>query len=63
MIILGPTPASVPRVNGKYRQRLILKTKNTTAFRNFLHTVLLKFYENVDKSVGVFVDIDPESMI
>ncbi len=63
MIILGPTPASIPRINGKYRQRLILKTKNTAAFRNFLHNVLLRFYETVDKSVGVFVDVDPESII
>lgn len=63
MIILGPTPANVPRVNGKYRQRILLKTKNTTAFRQFMHEILLRFYEAVDKSVGVFIDIDPESMI
>lgn len=63
MIILGPTAANVPRVNGKYRQRILLKTKNTAAFRQFLHEILLHFYEAVDKSVGVFVDVDPESII
>lgn len=63
MIILGPTSATVPRVNSKYRQRIILKTKNNAQFRELLHKVLLKFYDSVDKSVGVFVDINPESLI
>ena len=63
MIILGPTPATIPRVNSKYRQRIILKTKNSKKFREFLHNILLEFYLNADKSVTVFVDINPESMI
>lgn len=63
MIILGPTPANVPRVNSKYRQRIILKTKNTPQFRSFLHDILIKFYEVSDKTVNVFVDINPESII
>ncbi|MBE6761176.1 MAG: primosomal protein N' [Ruminococcaceae bacterium] len=63
MIILGPTVANVPRVNSKYRQRIILKTKNTPKFREFLHNVLLDFYANSDKTVSVFVDVNPESII
>lgn len=63
MIILGPTAANVPRVNSKYRQRIILKTKNTQKFREFLHKILLEFYAVSDKMVSVFVDINPESII
>lgn len=63
MIILGPTVANVPRVNSKYRQRIILKTKNTPKFREFLHNVILEFYSVTDKTVNVFVDINPESII
>ena len=63
MIILGPTPAAIPRVNSKYRQRIILKTKNSKRFREFLHNTLIEFYANADKSLTVFVDINPESMI
>ena len=63
MIILGPTVANVPRVNSKYRQRIILKTKNTQKFREFLHKILLEFYTVSDKTVSVFVDINPESII
>ena len=63
MIILGPTVANVPRVNSKYRQRIILKTKNTPKFREFLHKILLEFYTVSDKNVSVFVDINPETII
>lgn len=63
VIILGPTAATVPRVNSKYRQRIILKTKNTVEFRRFLDSVLLDFYTADDKRVNVFVDINPESLI
>ena len=63
MIILGPTVANVPKVNSKYRQRIILKTKNTQKFREFLHKILLEFYTVSDKSISVFVDINPESII
>ncbi len=63
VIILGPTAATIPRVNSKYRQRIILKTKNTVEFRKFLDSVLLDFYSTEDKRVNVFVDINPESLI
>ena len=63
MIIMGPTVANVSRVNLKYRQRIILKTKNTQKFREFLHIILLEFYTVSDKTVNVFVDINPESII
>ena len=63
MIILGPATANIPRVNSKYRQRLILKTKNTPRFREFLHKILLEFYSVSDKTVSVFVDVNPESII
>ncbi len=63
MIVLGPTPATIPRMGGKYRQRLLLKTKNNAAFREFLNPILHAFYDTVDKSISVFVDINPESLL
>ncbi len=33
LIILGPCAASVPRVNGKYRYRMIIKCRNNKRFR------------------------------
>ena len=63
MIILGPTPAQVPRVNNKYRYRILIKTKNSAEFREYMSKALIAFYENADKSVSVFVDVNPESII
>ena len=63
MIILGPTVANVPMVNQKYRYRILIKTKNTAEFRKYMSEALIKFYETVDKSVSIFVDINPESII
>ncbi len=60
LVILGPAPASVPRVNGRYRYRMIVKTKNNKKFREMLHKAV-----NIKKSsdTSVFVDINPESII
>ncbi len=61
-IALGPTPANVPVVANKYRYRIILKTKNTKRFREFLNSVVSLFYKQ-EKQCNLFVDINPESMI
>ena len=63
MIVLGPTVANVPKVNSKYRYRILIKTKNSAEFRKLMADSLSEFYKNTDKSVGVFVDINPESVI
>jgi len=61
--VLGPAPAPVKRVRGKYRFRLVLKSANTTA----LHKVLdagLKALEEAKALPGctVEVDVDPQGM-
>ena len=60
LIILGPCAASVPRVNGKYRHRMIIKCKNTPRFREMLKSVCdIKLKR--DTTVGI--DINPETII
>ena len=60
LVILGPAPAMVSRINNRYRYRMIIKTKNSKKFREMLHKAV-----NVKKSsdTSVFVDINPESII
>ena len=59
-IILGPAPAAVPRVNNKYRFRMIIKCKNGKRFREMLK----KATEIKQKGdVTVTVDINPETVI
>ncbi len=60
LIILGPTPAAVPKVNNKYRFRMLIKCKNNLRFREMLNTATdIKL-----KQDAVFaVDINPESIM
>ena len=60
LIVLGPAPATVPKVNNKYRYRLIIKTKNTLRFREMIKKatdIKLK------KDTYIGVDINPENII
>lgn len=58
--ILGPAPAATPKVNNKYRYRLIIKTKNNRRFRELLRKATsLK----CPRDTTVSVDINPETII
>lgn len=60
LIILGPSPSSIPKVNNRYRFRIIIKHKNNKRFREMLKKALDVKIKN-DVSVGV--DINPETYI
>lgn len=60
LIILGPASATVPKVNNKYRYRIIIKTKNSARFRDMICAatdIKLK------KDTYIGVDINPENII
>ena len=64
MIILGPSAASIPRVNGKYRYRIIIKTKNTADFRRVISTALIEFgKDRRNAKVTVYADMNPDSIM
>ena len=58
--ILGPSPAATPKVNNKYRYRLLIKAKNTKAFRDLLR---LSVGIKTPKETSVSVDINPETIL
>jgi len=60
IIILGPTAASIPKVNNKYRFRIIIKCKNNAEFRDMLREAL-DVKQPTDSAVSV--DINPETVI
>lgn len=60
LIILGPSPATVPKVNNKYRYRIIIKTKNSLRFREMIRTAT-EIKPKRDTYIGV--DINPENII
>ncbi len=59
-IILGPCAATVPRVNGKYRFRMIIKCKNNQRFREMLQKAT-EIKRKRDTYIGI--DINPEALI
>ena len=64
LIALDPTPASVVRVAGKYRYKLIVKLTNNKRTRSFIAQLLTQFSalpEN--KGVTVYADINPATIL
>ena len=60
LIILGPTSATVQKVNNKYRFRIIIKTKNNARFREMIR---IATEVKLKKDTYVGVDINPETII
>lgn len=63
LIILGPVPPAIPKVNNKYRYRLIVKCRANARLRNMIRQVLddtkkLRSFRNT----AVYIDINPANM-
>jgi len=63
IIVLGPMPSRVARVNNKYRYRIIIKCKNSVRFRTLISELLTDFgNDSRFKEVTAFADVNPESI-
>ncbi|MBQ6863497.1 MAG: primosomal protein N' [Clostridia bacterium] len=64
LIVLGPQAPRVSKINNKYRQRILIKCRNTTQFRSFLRT-LLQDFDNDKRftDVAFFADMNPLTAI
>ena len=64
IIVLGPMPPRLFKVNNKYRYRIIIKCKNNKRFRKMLSELLVSFGKNKRYSdVTISADINPENLI
>ena len=62
IITLGPLPARVTKVNGKYRYRLTIKCRNSARFRKMISEILIKMgTDSRFSKVTVYADINPET--
>ncbi len=62
-IALDPTPASVARVAGKHRYKLIVKLSNTTQTRALIAELLNTFPKTaIGKAVSVYADMNPATI-
>lgn len=60
LIVLGPAPATIPKINNKYRYRIIIKTKNSSRFREMMR-IATDIKQKRDTYIGI--DINPENII
>ncbi len=64
VIALGPMPARVAKVSGKYRHRLIIKCRNTSRFRQMISQILIKMgTDSRFSKVTVYADMNPDSTV
>ena len=62
--VLGPSPASVKKVSGRYRYKIILKCRNNARFREMMHLLLCESGSDPQsKEVTTFADINPENVL
>lgn len=58
--VLGPSPALVSKVSNKYRYKIIIKCRSTSAFRLVISSLLADFGKDREfKDVTVYADADP----
>ncbi|MBI3091300.1 MAG: primosomal protein N' [Candidatus Tectomicrobia bacterium] len=63
--VLGPAPAVLARLKGRYRWHLLLKASDADWLRRELHRVLLPEVEALQRRAAVHVDLDlnPQNML
>lgn len=62
IIILGPMPPRVSRINGNYRRRILIKCKNSVRFREMINIALADCQSDRKSNVIVYADINPEKL-
>ncbi len=61
--VLGPSTASIPKVNNKYRYKIILKCRNDSKFREMLSSALVGFSKLKEYAdVTVYADMHPQEL-
>lgn len=64
IITLGPMPARVAKISGKFRYRLIIKCRNSKRFRQMIAALLVEMGKDSRfASVTTYADINPESTV
>lgn len=63
ILLLGPAPATISRIRGKYRWQILLKGPHGLRISQVTRRVLKVFYEDLPETITVRVDIDPVSIV
>jgi len=64
LIVLGPMPARISRVNQKYRWRLLIKCNNNARFRALAAKILIEFGKDSRfAQVSTYGEMNPDSIL
>ena len=64
IIVLGPVPPRISKINNKFKYRLIIKCINNKTFRSMMSKMLIEFgKDKAFSDVTVTADINPENLI
>ena len=64
IIVLGPVAPRVSKLGGKFRERIIIKCKNSPDFRKMISELLKQFAQDKkNDNVSIYADINPESIL
>ena len=64
IIVLGPVPARVSKIAGRYRYRIIIKCVNSSGFRAMISSLLkLTGKDDRFKKVTVYADMNPDTVL
>ncbi len=63
IIVLGPMAPRVSKINDYYRQRILIKCKNTVRFREMINILIKEILnDRAYKSILVYADMNPENL-
>lgn len=63
VIVLGPTPAKISKINNSYRYRLAMKCKNSSKIRNMITEIIKKISKLKEyRDVSISIDLNPKEM-
>ncbi len=63
VIVLGPMSPKVSKINDYFRQRILIKCKNTARFRELISKILIDVNSiKAYKNILVYADINPETL-
>ena len=64
LFVLGPSPAALTKLRGKFRYQILLKSRDSLYMRNFVKIRIEAFRKSVQlKDVQIIVDVDPVSLL
>jgi primosomal protein N' (replication factor Y) len=63
LVVLGPVPASLSRIRGRYRWQLLVKSRDAEIARQSVRATLIEIEESSPRSLKFEIDVDPLELV